>query len=73
MTLQGMTPDEVYFHRRPASRAPRFEPRLAWPRRSACAAPRTLVKGQPGVRIQINVRFVGGRRHLPQVTLSRAA
>ena len=73
MSLQGATPNEIYFHGRPANRAPRFEPRVAWPRRSACAAPRTLVKGQPGVRIQINVEFVGGRRHLPQVTLSRAA
>jgi putative transposase len=73
MTLQGATPNEIYFHRRPATRAPRFEPRVAWPRRSACAAPRTLIKGQPGVRIQITVKFGGGRRHLPQVTLSRAA
>jgi len=73
MTLQGATPDEIYSHHRPANRAPRFEPRVKWPRRSACAAPQTLVKGQPGVRIQINLRFVGGRRHLPQVTLTRAA
>jgi putative transposase len=73
MTLQGTTPDEIYFHRRPANRTPRFEPRVEWPRRSACAAPQTLVKGQPGVPIRINIRFVGGRRHLPQVTLSRAA
>jgi len=73
VTLEGKTPDEIYFHRRPASRAPRFEPRVAWPRRSACAAPQTLVKGQPGVRLQISIRFLGGRRHLPQVTLSRAA
>ena len=73
MTLLGKTPDEIYFHHRPASRAPRFEPRVAWPRRSARAAPQTLIKGQPGVRLQISIRFVGGRRHLPQVTLCRAA
>src|SRR6266496_6399977 len=48
-TLQGATPDEVYFGRRPAFRQPRFEPRPGWPRASPCAAPRTLVKGQPGV------------------------
>ena len=34
MTLNGATPDEVYFQRRPACRAPRFEPRAAWPRGS---------------------------------------
>ena len=33
------TPDEIYFHRRLACRAPRFEPRPRWPRRSICAAP----------------------------------
>jgi hypothetical protein len=61
MTLLGKTPDEVYFHRRPASRAPRFEPRVAWPRRSACAAPQTLIKGQPGVRLQIRHEWHHGQ------------
>ena len=72
MTLDGATPDEVYFQRRPACRAPRFEPRAAWPRGSPCAAPQTLVKGEPGVVLDLNVSFVGGRRNLPCVTLSRA-
>ena len=73
MTLQGATPDEVYFRRRPACRAPRFEPRAAWPRASPCAKPRTLVKGQQGVHLRLTVVFVGNRRHLPRVTLTRAA
>ena len=48
-TLGGRTPDEVYFHQRPANRSPRFEPRALWPRPAPCALPQVLVKGQPGV------------------------
>ena len=73
MTLDGATPDEVYFGRRPACRAPRFEPRAAWPRGSPCAKPRTLVKGQPGVKLCLTVEFVAKRRHLPRTTLTRVA
>jgi transposase InsO family protein len=72
-TLDGVTPDERYFGERPACRAPRFEPRPHWPRGSPCAAPRTLVKGQPGVALQLNIEFVAHRHHLPRVTITRAA
>jgi transposase InsO family protein len=72
-TLEGATPDEVYFGRRPSCRAPRLEPRAAWPRASPCSKPQTLVKGQPGIKVSVNVTFVAGRRHLPRVTLTRAA
>ena len=73
MTLSGATPNEVYFHLRRANREPRFEPRPGWPRASPCARPRTLVKGQPGVLLDMHVVFVANRRHLPRVTLTRAA
>ena len=73
MSLKGATPDEVYFKFRPANRAPRFEPRARWPRGSPCASPQTLVKGQPGVKLELKVKFVSGRSHLPCVTLCRAA
>jgi putative transposase len=73
ITLGGATPDEVYSGRRPACRAPRFEPRPNWPRGSPCATPQTLVKGQQGVILAMKVEFIGGRRHLPRVTLRRAA
>jgi len=71
--LDGATPDEIYHHRCRANRAPRFEPRPQWPRRSRCAAPQTLVRGQPGVELDIEVRHHAGRRHLPIVALKRAA
>ena len=73
MTLEGRTPNEVYFRRRPANRFPRLEPRQQWPRRSRCAKPRTLVAGQPGDRFSLEVGYHDGRRHLPVVSLRRAA
>ena len=72
-TLHGRTPDEVYFARRPANRKPRTEPRKHWPRSSPCAKPRTLVAGRPGDRFDIEVEQLAGNRHLPVVTLRRAA
>ena len=71
--LGAATPDEVYHHRRPACGAPRFEPRARWPRRSPCASPQALIRGQPGARLELDVCYLGGRRHLPTVTLKRAA
>jgi transposase InsO family protein len=72
-THEGATPDEIYFARRPACRQPRFECRAQWPRASPCARPQTLVKGQPGVCLELLVEFVANRRHLPRVKLTRAA
>ena len=72
-TLKGATPDEVYFGHRPACRAPRLEPRAAWPRGSPCALPQTLAKRQPGVRLELTVQFIGRRRHLPLISVTRAA
>jgi hypothetical protein len=38
-----------------------------------CAKPQVLVKGQPGVVLEVGVTFQTGRRHLPQIILNRAA
>ncbi|MBN2024351.1 MAG: transposase [Pirellulales bacterium] len=70
--LGGRTPDEVYFGRFPANRRPRVEPRSCWPRASPCAKPWALVRGQPGSTVDVEVRFLRGRRHLPIITLRRA-
>ncbi|UCE60064.1 MAG: DDE-type integrase/transposase/recombinase [Phycisphaerales bacterium] len=72
-TLKGKTPNEVYSHLRPANRRPRIEPRKRWPRRASCAEPHTLVAGQPGDGFTLEVKFHNGRRHLPIVSLKRAA
>jgi hypothetical protein len=71
--LGGRTPDEVYHGTYPANRRPRYEPRARWPRGSPCAQPWALVRGQPGVRLDLEVTFHAGRKHLPVVRLKRAA
>jgi len=71
--LAGRTPNEVYFGRRPANSVPQSEPRPRWPRGSSCAKPRTLVKGKPGVRLELAVTFEAGRKHLPIISLKRVA
>jgi hypothetical protein len=73
MTLQGATPNEVYHRRHAACRYPRFEPRPHWPRGSPCARPRVPIRGWPGQRLELQVEHHAGRKHLPIVTLRRAA
>ena len=70
--LGGKTPDEVYYDRYPANRSPRFEPRSQWPRGSPCARPWALIKGKTGVRVELEVTYHAGRKHLPVITLRRA-
>jgi putative transposase len=72
-TLKGCTPNEVYYRRFTDNRRPRFEPRSNWPRGGPCAKPRSLVKGQPGAMVDLQVEFHAGRRQLPIVKLRRAA
>jgi hypothetical protein len=69
--LGGRTPMEVYEHRFPANRKPRYEPRSRWPRGSPCARPWALTRGSPGARLELIVDYHGGRRHLPIVGLKR--
>ena len=72
-TLAGRTPDEMYFACRPANTGPRYEPRWGWPRPAPCANPTTLIRGAPGVRLEMELSFHGGRKHLPVIELHRAA
>ncbi len=73
--LGARTPDEVYGGHVPACERARLELRPRWPRRSMCASPQAPVDatatraGPP----ELVVTFVGGRRHLPVVSLRRAA
>lgn len=73
ITLGGRTPNEVYFARYPANRKPRWEPRSQWPRGSPCALPWAVVKSKPGARVELVLEFAQGRKHLPVVSLKRAA
>lgn len=72
-SLGFRTPNEVYYGRPPACTAPRIEPRRSWPRGSPCAAPLASVRGRCGTRLKCQVSYVARRKHLPIVTLDRAA
>jgi putative transposase len=71
--LRGGVPDEIYLGTMPHCRRPRLEPRPRWPRRSPCARPQALVRGRPGVTLELRVGYHAGRKHLPTVTLKRVA
>ena len=67
------TPQEVYDGIQAACEQPRLELRPRWPRESRCASPQAPVDGAPGPAIRFEVTFLRGRRHLPIVSLQRAA
>ena len=71
--LNGRTPNEVYDGKFPANRRPRLEPRDRWRRSSPCAKPWALVRGSPGAKLTMEVQFYAGRKHLPIVSVHRAA
>jgi hypothetical protein len=71
--LLAATPDEVYHGANSACLKPRFEPRALWPADSPCAIPYSRVRGRPGARLDLHVSYLAGRKHLPIVTLKRAA
>jgi transposase InsO family protein len=73
MTLGGRTPDEAYERRHPCSRYPRLEPRSRWPRESSCARPGVPIRGKPGDRFTLHIEHHSSRKHLPLVSLCRAA
>jgi putative transposase len=72
--LRGRTPDEVFYDRRPANEAPRYEPRTKWPRASPCARPfaRPKLRGA-AARLRLVSTPTPGAPHLPIVRLERAS
>ena len=71
--LAGQTPAEVYRVVEPACQLARFEPRGRWPRDAPCAAPQASVADEPGAIVRLEVSYQASRRHLPIVSLKRAA
>ncbi len=71
--LVGRTPNEVYRDLPPACENPRYEPRPNWPKQSKYASPQALAERKRSKSVQLDVRFLEGRRHLPVVSLRRAA
>jgi transposase len=72
-TLTIKTPHEVYYKLSPACERQRFEPRARWPRTAPCASPHAPVAGNRCALIRLDVRYDGGREHLPIVDLRLAA
>jgi len=72
-TLGGRTPEERYRRVASACRMPRYEPRQRWPSESRCASPQAKARGKPGGTLQLVVDYYQGHRHLPIITLKRAA
>jgi putative transposase len=72
-TLEGKTPNEVYFSRPAANEQPRFELRERWPIDSPCAKPQVEVDGEPGDPIVLEFDCLEGRRHLPIIRSRREA
>jgi len=67
------TPDEVYRGLAPACEKPRLELRSRWPAESKCASPQAPTDRDGPLGASLEVSFLGGRRHLPIVSLRRAA
>lgn len=73
-TLEGKTPFEVYAKvKTPANQQRRFEPRKKWPLESRCAGVQARVKGKRGGKLELEVRYLEGRRHLPLIELKRVS
>ena len=72
-TLDGKTPNEVYFRRPAANERSRFEPRKQWPRGSPCAKPQVDIEGEPGEPVVLEIDCHGGRRYLPIIRVRQAA
>jgi len=71
--LAVRTPDEVYNGLPPACAKPRLELRPRWPAESKCASPQAPIDRDSPHEAHLEVSFLGGRRHLPIVSLRRAA
>ncbi len=72
-TLRGKTPAEVYYQLPGTNRAFRFEPRSRWPARSSCASPQAPIHGKRGIRLNLHVTYLTGKKYLPIVKLRVAA
>ena len=71
MSLNGKTPNEVYFHRRAANAKPRIETRPLAKHSTPCAAPRMCIAGRAGAKVKVRLAFLEGRPHLPIIKVER--
>ena len=56
-----------------ANEEPRFEPRARWPIRLGAGGQQTGIRGSPGQRLALQIKYHAGRDHLPVVQLKSVA
>jgi transposase InsO family protein len=71
MSLDGKTPNEVYFNLRAANAKPRIETRPLAKHSTPCAATRMCIAGRAGAKVKVRLEFLEGRRHLPIIKIER--
>ena len=71
MSLNGKTPNEVYYHRRAANAKPRIETRPRTKHATPCAKPRMCIAGRAGAKVKVWLEFLEGRQHLPIIKVER--
>jgi len=71
--LRGATPDERHDGAEPIRRRARFEPRVRSPRDPRGDSPPSTTGERCRSRLELDVRYLEGRKHLPIVALRRVA
>ena len=72
MSLKGRRPDEVYYRKRAANTLPRIEPRgVGLKHSSPCAAPRVMIAGKAGRKVNVQLALLEDRKHLPIIQVLR--
>jgi len=70
-SLNGKTPNEVYFNLRSKNTLPRIETRPRAKHSTPCAKPRMCIAGRAGAKIKARLEFLEGRQHLPIIKVER--
>ena len=70
-SLNGRTPNEVFFHWRAKNTLPRIETRPLVSHSTPCASPRMIIAGKAGARVKARIEYLGGRSHLPVLHVER--
>jgi hypothetical protein len=57
--------------KRAANTLPRIEPRVGLKHSSPCAAPRVMMAGKAGRKVDVQLALLEGRKHLPIIQVLR--
>ncbi|MDR2439672.1 MAG: hypothetical protein LBE12_09940 [Planctomycetaceae bacterium] len=70
-TLNGKTPNEVYYHRHAANAKPRIETRPKVKHSTLCAKPRMCIADKIGTKIKLRLEFLEGQLYLPLIRIEQ--